>query len=454
MNLTIKEIANLCDGELSNHSDPDLIIKHVVINSIDAKNHSLFVAIKGNVNDGHDFVVDVIKNDGCAALVNKNYAKDKPQPNLIYVDDTTKALGQLAGRYRDQFHIPVVGITGSNGKTTVKEMLKSICIEQFGEKHVLANAGNLNNHLGVPLTLLGLTKQHKIAIIEMGMNHHGELDHLSFIAKPTIAVVNNVMLAHAGYFKSMIDIAKSKGEIYHGLQTDGIACVNLAEKLHSIWKNDIPEHISKSYEFGTESSSCYLKSGNSDGEICIATTAGDIHTKLQVLGRHNQTNAVTATALAINVGCSMENIARGLANYNGYKGRLQQKTAFNGALIIDDSYNANPDSVKAAILAIDTLHKPHWFIFADMGELGHLSAESHVEIGMFANQYKIDKLITIGELAKDAHDAFKGDKLHFVENQEVVEYCIKNLPADSTVLVKGSNSMDLGYVVDRLVLGK
>jgi UDP-N-acetylmuramoyl-tripeptide--D-alanyl-D-alanine ligase len=456
MNLTLKEVAVMCGGELSNHSKSDLSIKHVVINSLDAKASSLFAAIKGETHDGHDFVANILKNDSCAALVGEDYLQSQArQPqNLIYVKDVIKALGRFAGFYRDRFEIPLVGITGSNGKTTVKEMLKSICIEQFGEQGVLANTGNLNNHLGVPLTLFGLKKQQKVAIIEMGMNHHGELDYLSRMAKPTIAVVNNVMLAHAGFFHDLTDIARAKGEIYYGLKPGGVACINLADKQHPIWDNDISKTINTRYTFGVDGSSCYLKNGNYNGEICIATTAGDIHTKLQVLGQHNQTNAVTATALAINLGCSLDSIEKGLANYAGYKGRLQQKTAFNGALIIDDSYNANPDSVKAAILAIAKLPKPHWLIFGDMGELGHLSQNAHIEIGKFAYKHKIDKLLTVGELAKYANDVFSGDKLHFATNQDIIEYCIKNLPTNTTVLIKGSKSTNLGSVVDKVVLGK
>ena len=256
------------------------------------------------------------------------------------------------------------------------------------------------------------------------------------------------------FFSNMADIAKAKGEIYHGLQPGGIACVNLAEKLHYVWKNDIPEHVSKRYEFGTLGSNCYLKKVNPDGGICLATTIGDINTRLQVLGQHNQINAVTASALALNLGCSLESIALGLANYTGYKGRLQQKTAFNGALIIDDSYNANPESVKAAILAIERLPKPHWLIFADIKELGHFSQDSHIDIGKFANEHQIDKLLTIGEFAKYTNNAFDGDKLHFATNQDIVAYCIENLPKHATILIKGSNSMNLGGVVDKIVLGK
>ena len=445
MHLSLKEVANMCGGRLSLDSNPSQLIENVVIDSREVVPGTLFVAIKGEKQDGHDYVATCFTQGAVAALISTGETIN--QPNLIHVDDTVKALGLLAHNYRLKFNIPVVGITGSNGKTTVKEMLKSICEREFGEQHVLATSGNLNNHLGMPLTLLKLNKQHKVAIIEMGMNHAGELANLSALAKPTIAVVNNVMLAHAGFFADLSDIAKAKGEIYSGLGTDGIACINLTSPYIDLWRL----HRGQTIGFASPDSICYLSNSGLNGEIVLTTSAGKIKTTLQVLGEHNKANAVTAATLALLLKCHLDNISLGLASYTGYKGRLEKKTAFNGALIIDDSYNANPDSVKAAILAISQLPKPHWFIFADLRELGKFTDAAHEEIGIFAANNGIDCLLTVGVFTKTTDSVFKGNKMHFESNQDIVEYCKQYLPAESTLLVKGSNSMNLTQVVAKLV---
>ena len=481
MQLTLNTVGLMCGGDLSANADPDLIIRDVVIDSREAKPGSLFVAIIGENLDGHDYVEAAFANGASAALVHLRYAGRNAQPltpeerrastriprGVIYVEDTVKALGLLARSYRQQFNIPIVGITGSNGKTTTKEMLKSICNQEFGEQHVLATAGNLNNHLGLPLTLLKLNDEHKVAIIEMGMNHAGELDYLTNIAKPTIAVVGNVMLAHAGFFNDINDIAKAKGEIYHGLVDDGIACVNLTVVEHDMWLQDLHNKKVKVVPYGTEQSGYYIQSDinmdsslphesdrqndNAHNAFTLVTPLGSAKIELQILGKHNQSNALTAATLAINMGCSLKSIIVGLSMYTGYKGRLERKKAFNGALIIDDTYNANPESVKAAILAIQNLPKPHWFIFADLKELGKFANDAHKEIGEFAATHGIDLLLTYGELANTAGDMFTGEQLHFKTREDIVEYCLHNLPAPATLLLKGSNSMGLDKVVAGLM---
>ena len=450
MNLTLKQIATMAGGTLSESSDIDLLINTVVIDSRLATNNSLFVAIKGDKNDGHEYVNSILSSFKAVALVDKSYYQSsnfKQIPNLIFVDDTLDALGVLAKNYRKTLSIPIVGITGSNGKTTVKEMLKSICEYQYGESHVLATDGNYNNHIGMPLTLLSITNNHKVAIIEMGMNHSGELTYLSNIAKPNIATINNIMLAHIGNFKDLNDIALAKGEIFSGLMDDGVACINQALPYCNLWL----DHPGENVYFGVEGSQCYLKHTGVGGKLTIDGVIGEIDCDLQVLGEHNKLNALTATSLAISLGCSSKSIKDGLNNYGGYKRRLEQKIAFNGALIIDDTYNANLDSVKAAILAIKDLPKPHWFIFGDLKEVGNLARDVHIEVGNFAAQNGVDFILTIGEDAKSANDVFKGDKMHFNNIQDIVKYCYEHLPCDATVLVKASNSMNLNDLVSKIV---
>jgi UDP-N-acetylmuramoyl-tripeptide--D-alanyl-D-alanine ligase len=458
MDLTLAEVAKMCGGELSPNTDEKLSINNIVIDSRKAVDNTLFVAVIGEKQDAHEFIPELHQsNTQVASLVSRSQILklNIPElitqlPNLIYVEDTVKALGKLASCHRQKFDIPVVGITGSNGKTTVKEMLKLICEHQFGAQHVLATEGNLNNHLGMPLTLLKLNSAHKVAIIEMGMNHAGELDYLSHLAKPTITLVNNVLLAHAGFFNEIEDIARAKAEIYHGLSDGGVACINTLEPLYPIFEENIAQQI-KHFYYGDEKTECYLKAKKADGSICVATPVGDLTVKLQVLGEHNEKNALSAIALALNLNCDLVNIERGLNDYKGFARRLEQKTAFNGALIIDDSYNANPASVKAAILAIEELPKPHWLILADLKELGKFENQAHEEVGRFASENKIDKLLTVGELAAIANKTFIGDKLHFINNQDVVKYCLDNLPKAATLLIKGSLSTNLKEVVNSLL---
>lgn len=452
MDLKLIDICNMCGGELSGKSTPELIVTDVAIDSRNVTDNTLFVAIKGENNDGHDYVINVVTQYHAAALVDKK--SGVIGPNLIYVPDTVKALGRLAHNYRKMFMLPVIGITGSNGKTTVKEMLKTICAAKFGEEHVLATTGNLNNHLGVPLTLLKLETTHQVAIIEMGMNHSGELNYLSEIVEPTVAAVNNVMLAHAGFFNELTDIAHAKGEIYNGLRADGVAYVNTNVTEHIIWIAKLEQQKTKYIKYGSEESGYFLKKitqKSSVNQFVLVAPCGEIAIHLQILGEHNQKNALTALVLALQVGCNLEEVKLGLESYHGYKGRLEQKKSFNGALIIDDTYNANPDSVKAAIKAINDLPHPHWFIFADLKELGKFEINSHAEIGKYAAANGIDYLITYGELAKIAANTFKGESISFDSREDMVEYCLKNLPSHATLLVKGSNSMKLSEVVKELV---
>jgi UDP-N-acetylmuramoyl-tripeptide--D-alanyl-D-alanine ligase len=443
MNLSLLEIAKMCSGELSKNSNPDLILNNIDIDSRKIKNNNtLFVAIHGNV-DGHKFVNIVCSNKTNAALVEQRI----DLPNLIYVRNTVEALGKLAHNYRLRFQIPVVAITGSNGKTTLKNMLNSICQQAFGIHHVLATDGSLNNHLGVPLTLLRLNAQHNVAIIEMGMNHTGELSYLSRIVRPTIAIVNNVMLAHIGMFKDIQELAKAKGEVFIGLDKGGVMCINKSSPFASMWHNQYQQH--KQVYFAMPDTMCFIKSTNSN-MVEISTNYGDLKLQLQVLGEHNKINAMTATTLALLLNCNLHHIKDGLEQYTGTPGRLEKLVAFNNAIIINDSYNANPDSVKAAILAIKDLPKPHWFIFGQLGELGKLNQQLHIEIANFANQHHIDTLLAFGPDAKITCDNFNGNKKYFTALNDIVAYCKTHLPATATLLVKGSHSNNLVTVVNQL----
>lgn len=449
MKLNLSKIAEFCGGILSDSSDKNQVVTNVVIDSRKVTFGSLFVAIVGENTDGHNYIEESKKRGAVACLINKSSGINLP--NVIQVDDTTYALGLFAAKYREQFSIPIVGVTGSNGKTTVKNMLHCICNEYFGEEYVLASEGNLNNHWGMPLTLLKLHDKLKVLILEMGMNHAGEIGYLSDIARPTLVLVNNVLWAHAGHFSGLEGIARAKGEIYSHLKSGATACIDTSNQFANLWKDSIINLHVKMVDYANKDTSYYI---NSDTEkiLEIMTPKGVMSTKLQVLGKHNQLNALSATVLAINLGCDLKSISKALANYKGYKSRLEKKTAFNGALIIDDSYNANPDSVKAAILAIKDLPKPHWFILGDLRELGEFAEKAHKDVGEFAKNHNIDKLCTIGELTSLAGVTFTNDTnwIHFNTKEELINYCKNNLPDNGTLLIKGSNSLGLWEVADNL----
>jgi UDP-N-acetylmuramoyl-tripeptide--D-alanyl-D-alanine ligase len=445
-NIAIKQILGYLSATTSSEFNYDGLISGVVIDSRQVQSDVLFVAIAGDNQDGHDYVKNIVLNNNCFALVNKNFTEKLP--NLIYVDDPVLALGQLAARYRNGFTIPVVAITGSNGKTTVKEMLRNILQLKHGIEKVLVTEGNLNNHLGVPLTLCKLNTCHQVAVIEMGMNHSGEIDYLANLVKPTIAAINNVLLAHAGHFNGISGIAKAKGEIYHGLG-DGVACVNVSSEFANLWlEQDITTQ--QVFSYGAADTRCYIKQITLQSAIYV-TPLGEVEISLQILGQHNYFNALTVIVLAINLGCNLTEIKLGLDNYAGYKGRLEQKVAFNGAIIIDDTYNANPDSVKSALSAIQVFKQVKWFIFADLKELGSDEIEIHQKLVKEIAAANINKLITVGNLAKQTSDKFAGDKLHFENNEDVVEYCLESLPQDALLLVKASNSMRLFDIVNKIV---
>ncbi len=466
---SLAQLAAWCGGELSAESNPNLMLDLVVIDSRKVLANTLFVAVKGENHDGHDFVLEILQNiANIAALVSHDCGL--AQPNLIYVPDTVIALGQIARKYRDQFatgldpinsqdqeikhenSLSIVAITGSHGKTTVKEMLRYICDNEFGSEHVLATEGNLNNHLGVPLMLLRLEPKHRVAIIEMGMNHTGEIEYLSKMTKPNIALINNIHLAHAGFFTGLEDIARAKGEIFFGLQSGGIACVNTTSPFAPMWfeylhsRNDI-----SIFQYGATNTKCYLVSNDDNALTRINYASDEINLQLKVIGQHNKNNAVSAATIAYNLGCGFNSVTSGLSQCPGYKRRLERKTAFNGALIIDDTYNAGPASVKAAIDAIGEFGHPHWVVFADLKELGEFEVDVHKEMAQYMQESGIDVLLTVGELAKITHDTFHGKKMHFVSNQDAVQYCMQNLPANATLLVKGSNSMNLDEVVAGLI---
>jgi len=407
----------------------------------------LFVALRGPNFDGHAFVDRAIELGAAAVMVGESSGSRLPTHPTLIVDDTRLALGRLAAWHRGLMPAKVAAITGSNGKTTVKEMLAAICRAVAGGDAVLATQGNLNNDIGMPLTLLGLTPAHRFAVIEMGMNHPGEIDTLTHIARPDVALVNNALRAHLEGLGSIEAVARAKGEIYAGLGHDGIAIVNADDPNAELWREMNAGR--KTLTFG-------IAEGTSVRLVCpdplaLMTPAGPIKARLQVPGAHNALNAAAAAACALALGIAPLAIADGLAAYAGVKGRLQTHPCILGATLIDDSYNANPDSVAAAIDVLAARRGTRILVLGDMGELGTDAAALHREAGDRARAAGIDRLLCIGELSLECVQAFGPGGMHFERIEELLAEIEQALGPDVTVLVKGSRFMRMERVVQSFI---
>lgn len=412
---------------------------------------ALFFALRGERFDAHTFLDDVARQQAAAAVVEKRWADAQRTPPLplIPVEDTRLALGTLASYWRQKFSIPVVAVTGSNGKTTVKEMLASIARTSHGEAGVLATSGNFNNDIGMPLTLLRLSQIHRYAIIEMGMNHSGELTYLSQLASPTAALINNAQAAHLEGLGSIENIARAKGEILSGLGDHGVALLNADDPSIDIWR--VLARNRPILTFGIERRADV--SGSLDGEqrLTVRTPSGSWRVKLSVPGLHNARNAIAAAAAAHATGIADSDIAKGLEAFRGVKGRLQSKPGLEGAHFIDDSYNANPDSTKAAIAVLASQPGKRVLVLGDMGELGANAAALHREVGMFAKTAGVDTLLALGELSINAVQGFGVGAMHFERIEELLAGLHDRLAPDVTVLVKGSRFMQMERVVKSFV---
>ena len=416
------------------------------------KKGQLFVALKGENFDGHEYAAQSLEQGASAVLVSK---VSNVSPAVV-VEDTRLALGDLASHWRAKFDMPVVAITGSNGKTTVKEMLAAILkVATADDASVLATQGNLNNDIGLPMTMLNLGKQHRYAVLEMGMNHTGELSYLSNLAKPNVALVNNAGTAHIGELGSLEAIANAKGEIFEGLADGGTAIINADDVFANLWKNLASKH--QQVTFGLKAKADVtakyeLHAASSDLELIAPN--GTVKFTLLAPGLHNVSNALAAASAALALNVLLENIATGLSNFAGVKGRLQTKQGFAGAKVIDDTYNANPMSMKAAIDVLKASAGQRIFVMGDMAELGADAASMHAEIGAYAKTAGIEKFYALGELTKNAVTSFGANAMHF-ETIEALAESLKNMMnAETTVLVKGSRSMRMERVVDAIQLAQ
>lgn len=440
---------------LSSSGSLDVSVDGVVTDSRKITPGCLFVALRGERFDAHDFLNEVAQQ-GAAAVVVERLPADLRLPAVV-VPDTRIALAEIARYWRKQFTLPLIAVTGSNGKTTVKEMIASILRVEFGQECALATQGNLNNEIGVPQTLFRLNQKHRAAVIELGMNHSGEIAHLAAIALPTVGLVNNAQREHQEFMQSVEAVAQENGAVIASLPTDGVAVFPADDVFSDLWnsyagrRNIITfglENRSKS-EQATVHASYQAREFGSMLQVHI----GDIQfsTHLSAAGLHNVRNALAAIAACHAIGCSNGSIATGLQNFRPYSGRLQIKQAHNFAVVIDDTYNANPDSVLAAIDVLAQAVDKKILVLGDMGEIGAEGSAYHQEIGDYAKQRGIHNLYTLGTLAAHSSNAFGDGAQHF----DKIEPLLKNLEgavtSSSTVLVKGSRFMKMERVVAYLI---
>ena len=431
--------------------DARLVGSDTTINGVSSDSRAvqagqLFVALKGPNFDAHDFAENVREAGAKALLV--DHELDCSLPQLV-VQDTLYGLGQLAAYWRAQLAIPVVAVTGSNGKTTVKEILASI-FSQLGE--TLATKGNLNNHIGVPLTLLSINKQHKAAVIEMGANHPGEISYLTNMTKPNVAMINNAAAAHLEGFGSLEGVAKAKGEIYQGLDKKGVAIVNADDQFAPLWRELTRNN--KTLTFGLDQAadvSCEWQGDISGNRLEVRTPVGEIGCTLKLLGRHNVMNALAATAVAIAAKVDLQTIADGIEALQAVPGRLQLKPGINGARVIDDTYNANPNSLRAGLDVLASCAGERFLVLGDMGELGDNTIELHQQAGADAARLHIDRIYTLGGFSEEATETFGDKGQHFEDVDDLVKSIKPKLSKDVTVLVKGSRMMRMERVVQALL---
>jgi len=425
---------------------------------------ALFVALKGSRFDGHDFLAQAAQQEAAGALVQESGLRNEDRGlsdrlPLLIVDDTRLSLGRLAAYWRGKFTMPLVALTGSNGKTTVKEMLALIlreaCAAQSSvldpQSPVHATRGNLNNDIGVPLTLLELRPFHRYSVVEMGMNHAGEIRFLARLAAPDVALINNAGPAHYEFFGSVEAIARAKGEIFEGLKPGGTAVINADDRHAGLWRSLAGDRhiiefgLSRPAQVSARYALRYLES-----EIVVRTPLGEAQTVLKAPGLHNVRNALAASAAAAALEVPAPAIARGLARFAGIKGRLQKKAALRGATLIDDTYNANPESARAAIAVLAQAPGRKLLVLGDMGELGPDAAEMHADIGRFAKENLAGRLLTLGELSAHASRAFGPGARHFPRVEDLLAEVENALATDVTVLVKGSRFMQMERVVQAL----
>ncbi|MDM0076127.1 UDP-N-acetylmuramoyl-tripeptide--D-alanyl-D-alanine ligase [Variovorax sp. J2P1-59] len=417
----------------------------------------LFVALKGERFDANDFLADARSRGAVAAIAHRGL--EAAGLAGLEVPDTLVALGALASGWRSQFELPLIAVTGSNGKTTVTQMIASILRTACGEG-ALATAGNFNNEIGVPLTLLRLRARHQRSVVELGMNHPGEIARLAAIARPTIALVNNAQREHQEFMATVEAVARENASVFSALPTDATAVFPYGDEFTPLW-NEI------AHEGATRR--CLTFGDDPDADIALVTAdwqhgawqfeartpLGEVRSTLRIAGRHNVVNALAAIACSLASGVSLDKIAEGLAAFEPVKGRSKaSELRFAGGrtiTLVDDTYNANPDSMRAAIDVLASLPGPRVLVLGDMGEVGDQGPQFHAEVGAWARERGIETVFALGKESVHSIAAFAGainaDARHFDEIDALNAAVLAQLPGTASVLVKGSRFMQMERVV-------
>jgi len=432
-------------------ADLEVAFSGVSIDSREIQPGELFVAIKGEHFDGHEFIEQAKEKGAVAVLVSKTTTVDLPQ---LRVDDTIIALGLIAKFWREQFKIPLIAITGSNGKTTVRHMLCSIAKEVFKEEECLESLHNFNNHIGLPLSLLRLSSTHKIAVVELAMNHLGEIRYLTKIAQPTVGVITNACASHLmGVGDEIQGVVQAKGELLEEMKKGSTVVLNRDNEFFDCW-----EYLAKDKKiitFGLSTTAdvsaqqIKLQDNASLFELVINDKTAIID--LPVPGEHNVMNALAAAACTQAIKIDISSIQKGLGKAQLPKRRTHQFTLSNDTTIIDDSYNANPASTMAAIDVLKKRVGTKILVFADMKELGKHEKDFHQDIGAYAKESKIDYLLGFGDLAEETVKIFGTNATHFKTQEELLIALKPMLNENTVVLIKGSNSMKLDQLVSKLL---
>jgi UDP-N-acetylmuramoyl-tripeptide--D-alanyl-D-alanine ligase len=455
MHLSLNQISQWL-REVQLHGDGNLMIQRVNTDSRTCQAGDLFVALKGERFDANDFLSQVAASGASAALA--HHGLDAAKLAGVEVPDTRIALGQLAKGWRSQFNLPVIAVTGSNGKTTVTQMIASILRAGFGDD-ALATQGNLNNDIGVPQTLLRLRAHHRSAVVELGMNHPGEIAGLADMTQATVALVNNAQREHQEHMSTVEAVAQENGEALKALPAHGVAVFPAHDAFSALWQtlagNRACMRFSMRADTADKAEVQLLKADwlNDHWAVEAQTPAGVLRTKLHIAGRHNVGNALAATACALAAGVALEVIAKGLNNFEPVKGRSRAfgiQYQGRGITVVDDTYNANPDSVRAAIEVLAELPAPRLLVLGDMGEVGMQGPEFHQEVGIYAAQMGIDHVLCLGDLAAHTATACGANAQHMKDIDALNERVIQLLPQLGSVLVKGSRFMKMERVIEAI----
>jgi UDP-N-acetylmuramoyl-tripeptide--D-alanyl-D-alanine ligase len=420
---------------------------------------ALFVALRGERFDGHSFVQAALSAGAAAAMVDARARGEAggawPGP-LVVVDDTRAALGRLAAAWRLQHALPLIGIVGSNGKTTVKEMTAAILRAGLGADAVLATQGNLNNDIGLPLTLLRLRAAHRAGVVEIGMNHPGETAALAAIARPTIGVINNAQREHQEFMSSVAEVAREHAALVAALPAHGVAVVNADDEFAPLWRKAAAGAGASVRDFGVDRPAAVrarydLREFSS--EVLVSTPEGEARFTLPLAGVHNVRNALAAAASATAAGADLQAVSLGLSGFQGVKGRQQRMSSRAGAVLIDDSYNANPESGRAAIDVLRRFPPPTVLVLGDMGEVGEKGEEFHREIGTYARAAGLTSLLGLGRLSAHSVAAFGPKGEHATSIEELLGMVARHDKPGATLLVKGSRFMRMERVVAAIAAG-